>query len=262
MNESERVPLVLSLCGLPGCGKSSLVRAILSDDRVLEKGAVVCFDDDLMGLPDAKEEEWRLAQCRMLALDRLGALCRERRYDVVLVDDNNFYRSMRKQVWHVVRDAGGWGFLQLYVSVPVALALERNAGRSGAARVPDEVVLRMDARFEVPVQKGWDTALVLDERMSSTEAVKLVFAAWSRVRIPVAVAEPAPASLSSARHDLDLALRREVGALVKDAPSCNRSSLAARLNDVRKDILSHALPTLSIEEALHQLREQASLLLH
>ncbi len=62
---------------------------------------------------------------------------------------------------------------QVYVEVPLAVALARNARRTGPARVPDEIIERMHARFEAPLpaDHGWErhTCVVRPEREEEPE---------------------------------------------------------------------------------------------
>lgn len=263
----QRVPLVLNLCGLPGSGKTTIARALLvavASEGL--RGTAVCFDDFI-------EPACALAVSRPRALETLKELLcsnsvhegEEGALTFIVVDDNGYYRSMRKEVWHAVQGASSssWAFMQLYVCVPVELALQRNAQRTGAERVPDSVVLGMGTRLEPPTQKGWDTALVVDESMSTAQTVQAVMDAWlhAKVTTPSQPPPPPPAQpQQSELHSLDLALRREVGRLIKDAPSHQKASLGSKLNDVRKEILNRSSKP-SEAEALQALGESCHRLL-
>ena len=59
--------------------------------------------------------------------------------NIVIVDDIMYYRSMRREVYTIAREQS-YGFVTLYVSVPVEVALQRNAARE-SARVPEQVRL-------------------------------------------------------------------------------------------------------------------------
>jgi tRNA uridine 5-carbamoylmethylation protein Kti12 len=119
--------------------------------------------------------------------------CASRR--LIVVDDNMYYRSMRHQCYLLAKkrscplllgastaplphpstttttDEVPYG--QVYVEVPLAVALARNARRTGPARVPDEIIERMHARFEAPLpaDHGWErhTCVVHPEREEEPE---------------------------------------------------------------------------------------------
>jgi hypothetical protein len=125
-------------------------------------------------------------------------------------------------VYRIARDAGR-AFLQLYFDVPFDVVLARNAQRTGAALIPEAVVMRMRSRLEPPQQRGWDTAVVVGAAGLDEEAFLL---AWRGAKSPGN--NPPSASLlqdgtqnsaaapgHDARHRLDLEMRRLIGVLVQ-----------------------------------------------
>lgn len=59
-------------------------------------------------------------------------------YNIIIVDDIMYYRSMRKDIYKI-----GYEYrvpmVIVHVNCPLDLALKRNQSRLGQARIPDEV---------------------------------------------------------------------------------------------------------------------------
>ncbi len=203
--------LVVCLCGIPGAGKSTYAQRLAA-----QCGATVVSFDSCSGRGEALQRV-REAAGRASA----GA--------VVVVDDNNYYKSMRKQVYRAARDAGA-AFVQVLLDPPLAECLARNAARSGAARMPDNVVERMHARLERPAGRGWDTAMAGE---ASLEQLRT----HSSVPARPAATDGGPVAALSAVEQQDLEMRREISRRVAAAPAAERAALAAALNKERKEKL-------------------------
>jgi len=155
---------VVCLCGLPGAGKSTLARHVLAVGAERLRAALrvqglrlwhLCFDDVLAalqkeaGASDFDPELWHRA--RELALHAVHALFLFRSgtkaleaiarssmagnaeaascIDIVLLDDNMHYRSMRRAYYKVAREAQ-LAFCTICLPLPVVEAVARDARRS------------------------------------------------------------------------------------------------------------------------------------
>jgi tRNA uridine 5-carbamoylmethylation protein Kti12 len=155
---------VVCLCGLPGAGKSTLARHVLAVGAERLRAALrvqglrlwhLCFDDALAalqkeaGASDFDPELWHRA--RELALHAVHALFLFRSgtkaleaiarssmagnaeaascIDIVLLDDNMHYRSMRRAYYKVAREAQ-LAFCTICLPLPVDEAVARDARRS------------------------------------------------------------------------------------------------------------------------------------
>ena len=121
---------------------------------------------------------WR--QSRASALDELRDHLQQQQQQqngkktgVILMDDNFYLRSMRKQVYQVcrqqqqqaasaLRDTTACAPMSIYFGIvwfdtPVDVCLERNRHRTSKRMLPDEIIQRMNERFEVP---GHGTPLI------------------------------------------------------------------------------------------------------
>ena len=199
--------LVVCLCGIPGAGKSTFTQQLAAESS---SSVLVVFDS-------CASREEALEQVRRAAASGAAA--------VVVADDNNYYRSMRRQVYRAARDAGA-AYVQVLLDPPLPVCLERNAARTGAACIPEEVVTRMHGRLERPDGRGWDVAVVGEAPL---EQLRL------RATHPVRPAESGgQAATVTAAERRDLEMRREISRRVAAVPLAERAALAAQLNKERK----------------------------
>jgi tRNA uridine 5-carbamoylmethylation protein Kti12 len=241
MDPSLRV--VVCLIGIPGCGKTRAARAVAAS---CPSASIVSFDD----FPTSHSTS-DLAVDRDEALTRVRSCVACKSNSLVVVDDVMYYRSMRREVYCIARDAG-WAYLQVYFPIDLSVAHERNEQREGLQRLPRHVVDRIALRMEPPQQRGWDVALVYPQHdnrddFGSWLCQHLVDARHATVEKPT---HDVGESSSSDRHNLDLALRHEIGVIVA---SSRNPAVAARLNAERKRILQDCAHY-SIEKAVEQLR--------
>jgi hypothetical protein len=127
----------------------------------------------------------------------------------------------------------------------VEVALRRNAERKGF-KVPEHVIQRMAERLEPPERNDWETehTTVLDSHsLSTSQCLPLVQEAISRQlgRPPLEDpevkrkqmederAKQRAINLSSLFHQLDLLLRKEVGAMLKASPGTEHAAALARV---------------------------------
>jgi O-phosphoseryl-tRNA(Sec) kinase len=174
---------LLTMCGLPGAGKSTLARAVAA--RAESDGirvSLVSFDDVERRLASEKSEAsaprgddaggstpgfdaatWKAARLEALAtVERLllseaeasvgedgGGEKDDRRRALIIADDNFYYAGMRQQCHRVARRARA-AYAQLFVSISVAQAHKRNESRDKNDVVPRDALERMADQFEPP----------------------------------------------------------------------------------------------------------------
>ena len=196
-NSSNYVTLVLLLGGLPGAGKSTLAAAWqkalpsllhcveydgLEQGLLLEAASANNDDNDDATLQEQQRlDAWK--QSRTLALDRLRDLLRRATataspaaanddnkdsssssslgaiQQIILMDDNFYLRSMRKQVFvtcqQVVAERQGdarIAMVSVWLDTPVGTCLARNEART--RQVPRQVIERMARQMECPEHEG------------------------------------------------------------------------------------------------------------
>jgi hypothetical protein len=81
---------------------------------------------------------------------------------VIIVDDNMYYASMRHEVYQLVRQFSA-GYAQVALDCPTRTASSRNTGRPPAQRVATHVVERMAGRIELPApqKRTWERNSIL-----------------------------------------------------------------------------------------------------
>lgn len=162
--------LLLLVLGLPGAGKSTLCRQLLSafcEDHITAHAT--CFDDEEDRLLKERAEDggdgctaakthqvsdsvsfdpeaWKRARRKVLQ-EVTAAVTSATGNAVFILDDNFYLRSMRKPYFQLARRVG-CNFIQLMVKSDAYV--ERNAARWGRAHVPAFVLNHMTEVFEAP----------------------------------------------------------------------------------------------------------------
>lgn len=161
---------------------------------------------------------------------------------------------MRREAFRLARDAGA-AFVQLHVACPLDVALQRNSQRPQEARMPKEVVRRMDAVFQAPAcgREGWDgsSAVCVDAaaEVDPRAVWEQVWSSWGPAPVARADeeelaeerAEARAASAENALHQTDLVCRQLLAeALERLAalPAAEKAAAAKRLNDARRECLA------------------------
>jgi len=232
---------LLLVCGLPGCGKSTFCRELLA--RATREPELLGFtsvwhhmsydamEAELRGTASFTPECWQAARQRVAeAVSDLLATCSGGRM-VILLDDNMYYRSMRKQWYHFARDRN-CAFHQLFLQAPQEICLARNAQRDGSQQVPEFSIHHMAETFEWPQIGGssWEAkasvSTLLDSSNTDTcSQVDTFVASWLH---PESIGFWAPlvpeeieqdhAEVQSDAHECDVALRRVVSRALASIP--------------------------------------------
>jgi O-phosphoseryl-tRNA(Sec) kinase len=155
--------------------------------------------------------------------------------EVVVVDDNMYYKSMRKQIYRLCCEKKV-KFVQVLLDVNVETCVARNSLRTGAAKIPEEIVRRMETRLERPTGKKWDVALVVEENVGEVEVVqKLLSRAMECRKVEKKEKEQ---ETQTSKHQADLLMRKEISRRVEEADgSEEKQRVAQKLNGVRKLVL-------------------------
>ena len=172
---------------------------------------------------------------------------------LVIVDDNMYYRSMRYRVFQLARRSGA-AYVQVHVAAGLEAALERNAGRAGAARVPDGIVRRMAAALQAPRPDvfPWERASLEvpgGVEASAAAAWAGVLGLWGAAPAPALTEAEVEARRQAARergqrgnersvvHAVDLWSRQLLAAAVRAAPPPQQRAAAAALQARRRALV-------------------------
>ncbi|NXC44284.1 PSTK kinase, partial [Penelope pileata] len=246
------------LCGLPAAGKSTLAHA-LRRELPLRQGwdcALLTYDD-LIPEEAAVLDEPPLVSAAPLPRPGRGG---ERPLCLVL-DDNFYYRSMRREVHRLAR-AHSLGFCQLFLQCPLEQCLQRN--RLRGRPVPEGTILRMAQRLEAPEpeRNPWEqNSLILSSSGCAPEeepSAGLMGAFGMQIISLLATALENPVKqnednteqkeadraicAASAVHRADQMCRRIVSQAMKEAKDKNvlsseMKSLAEELNKLKAEFL-------------------------
>lgn len=256
-------PFLLILCGIPSSGKSTLARGVASR---LEKEygfftVAVTSDAFRHMVPTYSrifepELEHFVREATYRTVEE--AL---RRKLLVISDDVNYYRSIRRQLKRIAERAGA-SFAIVYVDTPLEVALRWNGERGEP--VPNTVIEEMHHKLDRPGEKYmWDTPLLtVDPSRSKLEELTQLVA--SKVAQKVREEEDAPAEkrltkLQSIRMDLDRETRQAMGEVMKRYGNLD---LAREISDLRKKTIDEAVKRgLSVVETTGLFYERAELIL-
>jgi tRNA uridine 5-carbamoylmethylation protein Kti12 len=81
---------------------------------------------------------------RKNGMDKLSTTIEKGGYNVVIVDDIMFYRSMRRDVYRIAREHS-CGYVSIFINISLEIALKRNASRELPSRVAEEVTQQLQS---------------------------------------------------------------------------------------------------------------------
>lgn len=242
---------LLLVCGLPGCGKSTFCRELLArasrEPQLLGFTAVWHYlsydamEAELRGAASFTPECWQAARQRVVEAVSNLLTTQNEGHMVILLDDNMYYRSMRKQWFFFSRDRN-CAFRQLFLQAPQKVCLERNAQRDGSQQVPEFSILHMAETFEWPQTGGnsWEAKAAVSTLLDSSSTdtcsqVDMFVASWLHPEsvgfwAPLPTEETAEqdhTEVHSDAHACDVALRRVVSRALASIP---RNQGAAKQN--------------------------------
>lgn len=137
------------LSGIPGSGKSTWAKAEVEKNggiwcsRDAVRFAMIADDDEYFAREDEVFNAWIQQIC--------AALNDPKVYDVY-VDATHLNDKSRNKTLRYLPSENIHEVINVLFTTPVDVCLKRNAQRTGRARVPDEVILRMAKSFSSPAK--------------------------------------------------------------------------------------------------------------
>lgn len=254
--------LLITFCGLPGAGKSFLLRLLLQEGyfhRYIVQ--YIVFDDLLQRNEPGAEfdaESWRQAQVDMATMVKTTLRSHQKTDNdtqqlILFVDDNFHLRSMRKQYHSIAADCDS-AFGIIYADTDEETCRERNRQRASTYRVPESVLNRMVARFEAPDPKrfsferavAFTSAMIENRNAWFDDLLSAATCCWcderraKEERVRRAAQHDDDRKLTSANfiHRLDQGLRKSIGDAMRKSDASDKKQIAVQFNDLRKQFLA------------------------
>lgn len=155
----------------------------------------------------------------------------------LVIDDNNYYRSMRYKFYQIARKYEG-SFVQMFFECDLEEAVIRDEKRKQP--VGRKIIQNMALKLEKPSQlnKWEDRTIFLSNNYTNNELIsKFLHEAILSPLKPIYTDNEVPKVPQSKLHELDISLRKQIKLLVASCTSTEKSLIAKILNDKRKQML-------------------------
>lgn len=167
---------------------------------------------------------------------------------LILLDDNNYLKSMRKNIRNICNNLEVTYF-QLFLEVDVETAKQRNNHRSNS--VPDEIIEKLHAKLEQPSK---ESSIYINQDIAKGEIFNMIneklsqpFRVFPKPTTPITI-QP------SLVHAIDLIIRKEINSKIIEMKKQNKDvqECFLKFNSKKKqfleDLRSHHLDTTDIDE--------------
>lgn len=147
---------LLMMCGVPGSGKSTLAKEIHNKCEI----AYVSRDEiRYMLLKSGQNYFDNEKKVRKIFIKMIKTLL-ENGVSVIADATHLTIKAREAFLWQV--SVPNMEKMVIVCNTPLRLALERNKQRTGHARVPEQAILDMYERFEIPtILEGFDTVVTV-----------------------------------------------------------------------------------------------------
>lgn len=160
------------LVGIPGSGKSTWVHKKMQE---LEPGHAIVISRDMIrfGILEQRggdyfaheDEVWDLfVRSIQSSIDHLF-------FEDIFIDATHISKGSRNKILNAI-DLKGAEKNCVVFKVPLEICLERNAGRTGLALVPDKAIHNMHKSFSIPAKsEGFYHCIMVDENGNTIKEV-------------------------------------------------------------------------------------------
>ncbi len=243
---------ILVLMGLPASGKTTL-STVLAKSLTEFHVHVVTYDQEvslekqkeLVDKATSNEDEqvWKRERKAILAkVDQYLISDSDNKEDkdlVVVIDDNNYYSSMRYE-YHQLARKHEIGFCQLFLDLDLDRAKDVNSKRGEKEQVPEEVLDRMAAKMEAPnpLSNSWEQfSFVL--KQNDDNIVKPEDTAIDMCRTVIALAMDNPVkAIPDNTEERDLSRSKCTASVVHQADKILRKTLNAKIRAAKQGDIS------------------------
>lgn len=161
---STKPAAIAVLVGLPGSGKSTFAKHLAHALKDTQIKAIIVEYDHLIPIEkqrqfmlEADQQSWKSERKAIVEkvsdflkskpVYEFQEINRQAEQVLVIIDDNNYYSSMRYDYYQVAREIQ-LGFCQFFLNPPIEKCKERNKARE--IQIPNEVIDKMASKMEPP----------------------------------------------------------------------------------------------------------------
>lgn len=281
MNGNKSCICLLTLIGLPGCGKTTfsnyLSQCINDSPSLIPFNCVitVCYDkilsfhrinwNDGRKLIFASVNEMIENLTEHFDPESLHkyhfhvSLCNKNyslRRILIVIDDNMYYRSMRYKYFQLAR-IHNLGYCQIYIKCNIEECIKRNATRVIEEKIPDDVIYKMASNLEEPnaAKYTWETlSLCIPSSSFSVSFVSVCKIINEAFIDPASTSQSIKrdqeqeVSISNVVHQIDLLLRKIIRNEIQRKRTCNlpemkdfTASLSLKKQIIMQEIKTHKI---------------------
>jgi tRNA uridine 5-carbamoylmethylation protein Kti12 len=258
--------IIVSLIGIPASGKSSLSHVIsrMSAENSLNANVITLNFDELLEIDFGRISDGDYKKSRENLIARIEAMIRSltsepetskwapliaklrvpskfitisgpgNPHTLVILDDNNYYRSMRQRARQLSKNCKCEHF-QIFAKSAASDAIERNKRRESAVDVA--VIEKMFNDMETPIN-----ARTISVEIERLDEEAFLCQLRDRIERPEELTEEACVRVpqdQSIVHEVDLMTRKEVGELIKEGGGDgNLRDISSRLSEKRKEFMN------------------------
>lgn len=256
-------PFLIIFCGTPCSGKSTLAQKIADKlENEYDYSTVIITSDAFRRMVPTYQRKFEPYLEQFIRGATYQTIQEALRLGLMVIsDDINYYRSIRRQLKRI-SDRAKADYAIIHVNTPLEVALKWNKKRGEP--IPNSLIEDIYYKLDKPGEKyRWDTPLlVLDPSKDELEELTKLVASKVHEKVgkkkgPTPKKElPKP---SSYRADLDRETRRAMGEVMKRYRNLN---LTGEISDLRKRIMEEAFEKeFSAQETTSLFFERAELIL-
>ena len=154
------MPRFIMTVGIAGVGKTTWAKKFAQENS----NVVIHSSDEIRGSVYGSDYSYQRGGNKdVFPLMRQRTIGDLKKGKTVIYDATNIGVKRRKQLLYEIRTIVPELSLEaVYFDVPLDVALERNAQRSGSAKVPEEAIFRMSRHMVKPSpEEGWDRLTIV-----------------------------------------------------------------------------------------------------